>query len=387
MPATDAAPALTVLAPGAAIPPELPAVDAVEVPAVPTTVVEPTTALASPVRRSPVAGSAAGSATGPEVLTARIRANVSAALEAHGGDVEAATKFLDKKRALVDVMELFKLSRVGGRYEHSEFPPTADILKKRTQKGPDEIWEGRPKWRNSALVEAVKGAAEPIEVVALDMNAAFLSALKAHLPIGRLEPDTTGVHNRKRSGVHRITPPGWDHQDLPNPLGARQEPGPLWVAEPTLRLLFEASRLGLCDVPVIHESLTSGATEGLVEKLRRALVAARREAIETDDDVMYEYVKSMYSKFVSTIGESTTNRELRRPDWVHIFRAQAFANLWRKAYKLRQAGLAAPESGLAVYEMSGTDELHVRGDWRQVFTEGRAPDQVKLKRAYMIGGR
>jgi hypothetical protein len=128
VPATDAAPALTVLAPGAAIPPELPAVDAVEVPAVPTTVVEPTTALASPVRRSPAAGSAAGSATGPGVLTARIRANVSAVLEAHGGDVETATRFLDKKCALVDVMELFRLPRVGSRYEHSEFPPTADIL-------------------------------------------------------------------------------------------------------------------------------------------------------------------------------------------------------------------------------------------------------------------
>ncbi|WP_248496722.1 hypothetical protein [Streptomyces sp. PLM4] len=59
-----------------------------------------------------------------------------------GGDVDAARAVLIK-RAVPDVMALFAASRVGGRYEHSEFPPTAGILQKRRQKGADEIWEGR----------------------------------------------------------------------------------------------------------------------------------------------------------------------------------------------------------------------------------------------------
>jgi hypothetical protein len=326
----------------------------------------------APPRRS------SGGVNGPEALHARIRDSVAAALAEHHGDLDAATAAL-VKRAIPDVMTLFAASRVGGRYEHSDFPPLPDFLRKKSQKGADEIWEGRPKWRNVAFAAQVKASGTPVAVAALDMNAAFLSAMKTYLPLGRLEPDTSGLHHRKRSGIHRITPPAWDHADLPNPLGARHEPGPLLVTEPTLRLFLEAADLGLCEMPTIHQSWTSGTLEGLLEKLRRALVAARKEAIETGDDVTLEYVKSMYSKFVSTIGESSANREIRRPDWVHIIRSQAFANLWRKAYKAHAAGIV-------VVEMSGTDELHVAGDWQDVFSEGRNPDQVKLKHAYAIGG-
>lgn len=340
---------------------------------------EPVVEPAAPAPPTPTLArrsSAGAGAGGLEELQGRVRATVAAVMEEHEDDVDAAAAVL-LKRAVPDVMMLFNASRVGGRYEHSDFPPTADILKKRSQKGADEIWEGRPKWRNTPALTAAKKAG-PVEVAALDMNAAFLSALKTYLPIGRLEPDTTGIHNRRRAGVHRITPPAWEHTDLPNPLGARQEPGPLWVTEPTLRLLLDAARLDLCDTPVIHESLTSGATESLLEKLRRALVAARKEYIDTDDELALAYVKSMYSKFVSTIGESSTNRAIRRPDWVHIIRSQAFANLWRKAHKAHTAGLT-------VMEMSGTDELHVAGDWQQVFAEGRSPSEVKLKHAYTLG--
>lgn len=35
----------------------------------------------------------------------------------------------------------------------------------------------------------------------------------------------------------------------------------------------------------------------------------------------------MYSKFVSTMGESKDNRELYRTDWMHLIRSQAFVNL------------------------------------------------------------
>lgn len=305
----------------------------------------------------------------------QIHATVAAALEAADGDTGAAAKTL-VKRAVPDVMGWFDHSRKGGRYEHSSFPPVLDLLQKTGQKsGADAVWEGRLSWKNMPLRTDTTAR----DVVALDANAAYLAAFKTHLPIGQLTHDTSGTHDTKRAGIHRITPPAWDHTDLPSPLGDRRKTGEVWISEPTLRLLQRCARDGLCDTPAIRESWTSGATENVLEKLRRTLAQVRKAAIEDGDDVTIEYLKAAYSKFISTMGESTYNREIRRPDWMHILRSQAFANLWLKAHR-------AYKAGLEVVEVTGTDELHVAGDWRQVFTEGRDLPEMKPKHTYVLGG-
>ncbi|AVH54889.1 MULTISPECIES: helix-turn-helix domain-containing protein [Streptomyces] len=299
---------------------------------------------------------------------------VAAALAQHEGDVDEATAAL-LKRAIPDAMALLDATRKGGRYDIVAHPWIPDILRKQSARGSDQIWEARPKWAREELPPGAH------EVTALDINGAYLSALKTHLPIGQLEHSTGGDHDRRRAGVHLITPPAWEHEAiLPNPLGNRDEPGPLWVTEPTLRLLLRLSspKYGLCDPPEIHESFTSGATEGLLEKFRVALKDARDRAIADEDEMMLEYVKAMYSKFVSTMGESNYNRELYRPDWMHLIRSQAFANLWMKAYK-------AYDEGLTVVRVMGTDELHVTGEWRGVFPEGRGVAEVKVKDVYTVG--
>ncbi|KJY27392.1 acyltransferase [Streptomyces sp. NRRL S-495] len=80
------------------------------------------------------------------------------------------------------------------------------------------------------------------------------------------------------------------------------------------------------------------------------------------------------------MGESNANHEIRRADWMHIIRAQAFSNLWGKALK-------AHEGGLIVVKATGTDELHVIGDWRSVFSEGRGVSDMKAKgETYTLGG-
>ncbi|MGA5134783.1 helix-turn-helix domain-containing protein [Streptomyces olivoreticuli] len=296
---------------------------------------------------------------------------VKAVLAEHQGDVEAATAAL-LKRAIPDAMRLLDETRKGARYDVIAHPWIPDILKKQTSRGADQIWEARPKWTRHELPPGRH------EVTALDVNGAYLSALKTHLPLGQLEHSTGFAHDRRRAGVHLITPPVWEHEAvLPNPIGNRDEPGPLWVTEPTLRLLLRVSgpKYGLCAPPEIHESYTSGATENLLEKFRIALKDARDTAIAEGDEVTLEYVKAMYSKFVSTMGESNYNRELYRPDWMHIIRSQAFANLWLKALK-------AHDEGLAVVRAMGTDELHVIGDWRRVFPEGRGVTEVKVKDTY-----
>ncbi|MFE0276212.1 helix-turn-helix domain-containing protein [Streptomyces sp. NPDC058992] len=303
-----------------------------------------------------------------------IREAVQGALAEHRGDVDAATAAL-VKRAIPDAMRLLDETRKGARYDVIAHPWIPDILKKQTARGADQIWEARPKWTRHELPPGRH------QVTALDINGAYLSALKTHLPLGQLEHSTGLAHDRRRSGVHLITPPEWEHEAvLPNPIGQRDEPGPLWVTEPTLRLLLRLSgpKHQLCEPPHIHESYTSGATENLLEKFRIALKDARDTAIEQGDTVTLEYVKAMYAKFVSTMGESNYNRELYRPDWMHLIRSQAFANLWLKALK-------AHDEGLAVVRAMGTDELHVIGDWRRVFAEGRAVTEVKVKDTYTAG--
>ncbi|MBL1067177.1 type II toxin-antitoxin system prevent-host-death family antitoxin [Streptomyces sp. 7-21] len=308
-----------------------------------------------------------------------IARNVERALADNDGDVQAATAAL-VKRAIPDGMALLNSTRVGSTYDFTFFLSLDDIpvLKKPSRDGADLVWEGRPKWRNPTLHR--RGPRQT--VTALDINGAYLSALKCHLPIGKLVHSPTGEYDRKRSGIYLVTPPAWEHPHLPNPLGNREEPGPLWITDPTLRLLLRLSgpRMRLCDPPVIHESWTSGSSEALLERFRRELAAARDAALDAGDTVTLEYVKAIYSKFVSTIGESSANREMRRPDWMHLIRSQAFANLWLKAYK-------AHEAGLTIVRMMGTDELHVTGgDWRRVFREGRRLTEVKVKEEYTIGG-
>ncbi|MEU3224860.1 helix-turn-helix transcriptional regulator [Streptomyces sp. NPDC006976] len=303
-----------------------------------------------------------------------IHAAVEGALAKYEGDVEAATAALLKK-AIPDAMRLLDETRKGARYDVIAHPWIPDILKKQTSRGADQIWEARPRWTRAELPPGAH------EVTALDINGAYLSALKTHLPLGQLEHTTGMPHDRRRAGVHLITPPVWEHDAvLPNPIGERDEPGPLWVTEPTLRLLLRLSgpRHQLCEPPQIHESYTSGATENLLEKFRVALKEARDTAIEQGDTVTLEYVKAMYSKFVSTMGESNYNRELYRPDWMHIIRSQAFANLWMKALK-------AHDEGLTVVRAMGTDEIHVIGGWRRVFPEGRGVTEVKIKDLYTAG--
>ncbi|MGC0318166.1 acyltransferase [Kitasatospora acidiphila] len=308
---------------------------------------------------------------------------VEQALEEHEGDTEAASDALEKK-AIPNGMALFEATRVGAAYEHTAYPERLEFLSKKSRNGADEIWEGRHKWENAPLMAALKaGTPDHVNVDVLDTNAAYCSALKTHLPIGSLVHRPDGGFDPKRSGIYLLpVRPAWEHPHLPDPIGNRHEAGPVLLDDATVRLLTRCHKLGLCEAPHITEAWTSGASEGLLEKFRRVLTQARENAIADSDQVTEKYVKAMYAKFASTIGESTYNREIRRPDWMHIIRSQAFANLWYKAHRAHKAGLT-------IVRLRGTDELHVTGgEWRKansgVFDEGRLTTQLKLKDQYTL---
>jgi len=305
---------------------------------------------------------------------------VDQTLQEHGGDTEAAITALELK-AIPNGMALFEATRVGGNYEHTVYPERLEFLSKKSREGADDIWEGRHKWENGPLLEQVKtGALASIAVDVLDTNAAYCSALKTWLPIGTLQHDPDGGFHPKRSGIYLLPKrPTWEHPHLPDPIGNRREQGPVLLDDATIRLLLRCHKLGLAEAPNITQSWTSGASENITEKFRRVLTIARENAILEGDDVTEKYVKAIYAKFVSTIGESSFNRDLRRPDWMHIIRSQAFANLWYKAKR-------AHDHGLTIVKLRGTDELHITGDvpWRSVFEEGRLTTQLKLKDQYTI---
>lgn len=333
----------------------------------------------SPVAREARAGHARQQArrrtSSADQVRAELRETIAAAvdqeLEKAGGDADAAAAAL-VKRAIPDVMGLFARTRAQARYEYTAYPALPDILRKPSKTDPDLIWEARPSWRNPGYRRHPDGE---LVVTALDVNAAYLSAMKTWLPIGKLTHSAGGEHDRKRAGVHLITPGVWEHPHLPSPMGDREETGPVWVTEPTLRLLLRLAgpKHRLIQAPVIHESWTSSATETFLDSLRQLLAAARADALQDGDDVTAAYVKAMYSKFVSTLGESSHNREIVRPDWMHLIRSQAFANLWSRAHKAHQAGLM-------VMCALGTDELHLAGgDWRQTWSEGRGLAEMKVK--------
>ncbi|MFI0763061.1 helix-turn-helix domain-containing protein [Streptomyces anulatus] len=363
---------------GAMCQPAAPAAPAAAVPAV--SAPAPAPVAAAPVPVSPVPARVptrpqrrSKSAERAEAdLMGLIRGAVEHEAERAGGDEDAALDAL-VKRAIPDVMHLFNETRATARYEYTAYPALPDILHKPSKKDPDQIWEARPAYNNPSY--SMRAACADLRVTALDVNAAYLSALKVWLPIGKLE-HTTGMDGvgPKRSGVHLITPAPWSHPHLPNPLGDRDEPGALWITDATLRLLLRLSgpKWALTQAPTVHESWTSGATENFLDALRKLLVAARAEAIAAGDLLTLEYVKAMYSKFVSTMGESVHNREMVRPDWMHNIHSQAYALHCGRAYKAHQAGLD-------VVALKHTDELHVIGDWRQVFTEGRGVAELKIK--------
>lgn len=372
-PAASAAPA--VLAPVA----EQPA------PAAAVPAAAPRQAARQAARRAPAATAApraeyAGTGRDLGYYLDLITSAVEQALEEHDGDTEAASAALEKK-AIPNGMALFDATRVGAAYEHTVYPERLEFLSKKTRNGADEIWEGRHKWENGPLMQAVRrGEPAEVDVDVLDTNAAYCSALKTHLPIGALAHRPDGGFDPKRSGIYLLPKrPTWEHPHLPDPIGNRHETGPVLLDGATVRLLIRCHKLDLIEAPHITEAWTSGASEGLLEKFRRVLTQARENAINDGDAITERYVKAIYAKFASTIGESTYNRDIRRPDWMHTIRSQAFANLWYKAHR-------AHEGGLTIVRLRGTDELHVTGetDWRTVFTEGRLATQMKLKDQYTL---
>jgi len=322
---------------------------------------------------------------------------VAEALELKGGDVEEARIYLAGQpnqagKSLEHVMDLWDKTRVGGRYDHTAYPDLPEPLIRQRKGNADEVWEGRPKFTHPD--PNLRGQT----VTPLDVNGAYLSALgSAVLPVRSITHNPTGRDSKGRNwswenpddygrgvnlaGIVQIDQLPWPHDHLPHPLGDdRETAGRMWVPTPVFTKLKDAVSAQLLEeLPPIRQAYVAPGTDAMFKILTSILRDARTRAIEENDDLTKAYVAKMYAVFVSTCGDSPANHHLQRPDWQHIIRGHAFANLWRKAIKAHRAGLTIAHVG-------GTDELHLIGDvfgarldGKPVFQQGTGLNQIKLK--------
>lgn len=130
-----------------------------------------------------------------------------------------------------------------------------------------------------------------------------------------------------------------------------------------LLLCLAGSKYHVLDVPVIHGFWTSSAVEKFLDALGQLLAAVRIDALGQGGCVTLRYITMMFAVFVSAMGGSHDNRDITRPDWMHNIRSRRFPISTGCVLKAHQAGLT-------VFAVMGTDDLHVAGDWGQVFFRG-----------------
>lgn len=232
-----------------------------------------------------------------------------------------------------------------------------------------EVWEGRNKWEQPVP--------DGTALVRLDKGAAYLSAVNTRLPVGPLkeDPDPDDAYRSGRAGYHLVDVP---EQSLlcGGPFHTRLDKGQVWITTPTLKQLLGYR----ADLVTIHRSFTGPATEVLLRPWAEALKQTRAEALRTGNGALYNFVKSCYSLPIATMGESSKNWEIRRPDWMHIIRAQAYALLWRKAVQ-------AQMNGCTVVKVGNTDEIWLVDDIHvaQNFKIGRGLGEWSVKHRWIAG--
>jgi len=228
------------------------------------------------------------------------------------------------------------------------------------------------------------GLAETTEAMVIDRNGGYLGVLgSAELPIGRVR-EYEGMSPDNEYGAHLLASwPSWELPNFPHPGGNyRRTKGEVWVPTSTLKVMREADRLFPGALGTIDVVKSLAGRKVKLDKIQALLRDARMRAIEQGDTEFEEYQKKMYSKGVSTMGESPFNRNLWRPDWCVNIRGTYHANHWR-AFK------RAWQHGRVPVGLRNTDELWTLRDpfafcehdpkSERCFGRGRALDQWKPK--------
>lgn len=212
-----------------------------------------------------------------------------------------------------------------------------------------------------------------------DANAQYLAAWQS-VEVGTGTPEhvaddgkgwLTAAPSAWPVGFYRL--PGLDRVSVPGLLPAPWLPRREWVSTPTLRRAVEVCDALGVELPAIAEAWVWPSRtrffRGAGERLRDARAAAREQAAlargavrhaRTEQDAMtavrgqvvavsvLDAVKALYTVQTGRLSMLTRDSRSgwRRPDWGHLIRAQARANLHRRISALTAAPVAIATDGL-----------------------------------------
>jgi hypothetical protein len=189
--------------------------------------------------------------------------------------------------------------------------------------------------------------------ISLDVRGSFLASYKTALAIRPLpEPiESDGAEwTRRHAGALEVLMPEWRDARLGHPAGRKAQPGTWqWIWGPTYRLLLDLADAGMIERPNVRRTALRSGYQGASEALLEGFYNRMRTAREHFTGEELEYVKDMYSAWLSSLRHGKSN-VFKRPDWCGSIRSEAFGRLWR-------AGWQAVYDGIEVLAMGNTDEL------------------------------
>lgn len=189
-----------------------------------------------------------------------------------------------------------------------------------------------------------------------DANTAYLAAAAA-VEVASDQLQRTGPNpewDRRAAGYWQITPPAWNHPQMPSPVASQvaDTKGRLWVCTPTLALLLELADAGECGEVEIHDAYTAPGVRRVLrpwaEELRDALtvlnvaspdvqvVFGAGPLMPEDVDPLRSALKATYREGIGMFAR-VGSRVLYRPDWRHAVISQARVSLWRRAWTIGKA--------------------------------------------------
>jgi hypothetical protein len=221
---------------------------------------------------------------------------------------------------------------------------------------------GYPKdWQAAALADCDPGALlVVVDKVSAFMSAAGSVAATAELlePFGAFDchPKEMGKPHPNRqsgrtglAGIVLVECPGWDHPELPHPLGRRAEPGkPLLIPSNMLEYLWKLHQAGELARPVVLDSWLGPRRENLLDPFA-ALVRKERAAAGHDSE-LDKRIKRASSIAISCMRSLDKGRQIYRPDWYAAVAGESMTRLHARAREAVQAGAV-------LAGMSNTDEV------------------------------
>lgn len=177
-----------------------------------------------------------------------------------------------------------------------------------------------------------------------DVTALHLAAAgTVQLAVDRLTYRGAGLQlvSENPPGYYRITVPEWRFYDrMPHPAG-RYFPGDtVWVAHPTVDMLFEvAHEYGVIAEPEVHEAWTCDISNRVMRDFSRWFSEGLKLAAGFEDLAVYDALKEGYKKGIGMLNMRPNPKEpdhkgrVFRPDWEHAIIAKSRCDVWRKLWK------------------------------------------------------